>query len=280
MNLGRSRLEAKNLERAEGRFALPLARAASVSGILLAVLGAFLTYRLLPAVNATQPARFPELRAGIGARIDSVQARSTVRLRLHDEDIASEIVETPVSFEYADPERGFPLPPTRYVWLDHAAGRIHSIRTSPQLAYTSWAETRALIEQVVRTIDGAGWPRAPYDPKHPWAGSSGPVPATVEQVEAFFADPSVEEGVDWSTFRHWRSGPVDVRVDIRRTYRAGSTAARWDGIDARSDRFLVNVVIESDTLGAELYEKVFAKRSAAGGTHQTLTTWLREDRNP
>jgi hypothetical protein len=238
---------------------------------------AVLAYTQVSALQ-TPPDPLLVVRAAIGDRADSVQARSSHPVRFPDEELSTIVVETAAVFEYADPERGFRLPPTRFVWINQGAGRVYSILTTPQLEAAPWNELRALTEQTVRTIDAAGWPRAPLDPERPWATAPGDT-ASFEDLREFFSD-TAALGDSWPAFRRWRSGEVEIMIGIRRLPARITRPAYLRETSVPAGAFLLNVEIESASLSTALYKRVYEKREAAGVELVTLTEWLREDRDP
>ena len=193
--------------------------------------------------------KLPALRVRIGEDITAVDGASEVKTglrRVNDFDMF--VYQKPLVLTYTDEKRPFTLPATKFVAFDLALARVARIVTSPQLEYAGAGEMRALTTSLFEILERAGWP-GPRD-----------AAAALARVEKTFdaakADEVVENAGVWAD-----DAGMQIRIDVRRTYRAGGV---FDALTGRRDLFLVNVAIYSPALYAQLSDEVIAARARAG----------------
>jgi hypothetical protein len=246
------------------------ARWLTASALVLGAAGVLSFTFLNTRSVSTAPAKMlPVVRAAAGQPVTEAQAMSTAKLGFPDEDISTSIMDEPVLFEYADPAHRFGLPPTRFVWLNQTAGRIHDVILTPQLEFTDWPATRVLAESVVRTVERAGWTP---DPAHA-------IP--FDDIARAFADPRSPDRDRWDSVRSWSAGGVTMELTLKRTHRAGYRDPR--GVEFKKDSYLVQLDISDSELGDVLLDEALAARRAAGDPHTPLplTRWVgREGARP
>ena len=218
--------------------------------------------------TAAQADELPVVRAAVGTTLHRVRAASTYAFDFSGrDDNADFIIEKPVVFEYgggpADDSLWFRLPPTRFVWLAQDAGVVHSITTTPQLQFTDLDGAYRLAQRIAETIDATTWPRAESEP------------VTEAELRRIFADPETRETARL-TLGLWQVGDVEVYVELKRRFVAGSNRAQAAGVD--EDSYLVQVGINDPGLSTRLTGRVYERREAAGDRYQALplSVWLDE----
>jgi hypothetical protein len=191
----------------------------------------------------------PILKIRIGDEITAVDRASGVKTglrRVQDFDLF--VYQTPLALTYADPRRPFSLPPTRFVSLDLALCRVARIVTSPQVGYVDTDEMRVLSAVLFGILERAGWP-GPRD-----------AAAAVAHVEKTLGESTTDEAVE--NLGVWKDDAgVQIRVDVRRTYKAGGV---FDALTGKRDLFLLNVGIYSPDLYTQLSDEVMHARERAG----------------
>jgi hypothetical protein len=171
------------------------------------------------------------------------------------------VIDLPSIFVYDSDERSFTTPAAAFISLKACRDTVYAIRVAPQLEYQGLDDAIRLAEELVATINAAGWPGEPTP-----GGGLAPI------RERLTAPGAKEAGL--AILERWRVGEETAYVVVQRAYRAGGLV---DALVKRTDRFLVNVVLNHESLERSLLRQIWPKRDQSPN-EASVWEWLIRNR--
>jgi hypothetical protein len=207
-------------------------RAAAVAGGAIAGVVAAATVAAILVLRWLGPAEPATVAVALGQDWAQVRAASTYRLpfplteRTHD---GYAIQDERVLFVYSDPTRGFVLPTARTVWFRLRNDRVEFIFVLPYREVMRWEEAADLAEETRARVDAAGWRRDHGRP--------------LDDVKAYYDDPSHENWPAGQVVQLWREGDAFVELSFYRGRKQGERLDALTDRRAEADQFSVSVEI-------------------------------------
>ena len=200
----------------------------------------------------------PILQVKPGMSVAEVDRAAKLRLNYSSlSDNSAIVVDQPVRISYPDPDHGFELPPSRFVWLPQYAGTLAGIQTTTSLAYLDLKSAHETALVLMEKLRAAGWAAVETYPND-WA--------TVERANNR-KNPGDELR---KTYGKWRLGTVTADVYVKE--HSNSPGA------LPGPQFLPGIDIMDWTLQDIIEKKVFARRQEVNGSvNKTLplSEWVK-----
>lgn len=215
-----------------------------------------------PASPRPVEAPMPKLVVALGDDLLDVKKKSTFAFATKGLVVDHLLIfDRPKAFTYDHPRLQFTLPETLFFAMKTYFGHVVYLTTSPQLKVTDLDETMALADQVIATLEQAGWRR---DPDRDWY-------STTEEFRRDWGTPRFKTPV----LGYWRDGDTKIYIQAKLVRRRGEkrtpTATWWFIPSPRRseeivphDEFLLTVYISNRALWSEWNEKLDQAMEAAG----------------
>ena len=217
------------------------------AGVLLIALAIYLFFRN----EAIDMNKIPTLKLTLGQNIFVI-----LRDNHYDHDISRHddntpvIIESPVQLDFAEPNIGFKLPPTRYLWLTQYAGIVTSLSTSPQLEYWNLEKAHEFATQMMNKLVKLGWVvHREY-------------PLSYEEVRDMFDKSKAKNEKFWKDYGDYSSGDITLNIDIKQIIlpETGNNLTEKDAI------LLLNIHINNEELSKRQGKITYGQRRKVNGT--------------
>lgn len=172
----------------------------------------------------------------------------------NNDDKTPVVIETPVQLDFAEPQIGFKLPPTRYLYLSQYAGIVTNIMTTPQLQLWNLKKSHDFAAQMTINLRKMGW----------IVHREYPLP--YEMVKSMYAEAKTNNEKFWKIYGEFTSGSIRVYIEVKQVIHPETHPLEKKDLTENDDIFLVNINIDNEELRSQQFALVDKQRQEVNGT--------------